>query len=130
MRGRKKHVVSSFSYPVDKVDMVMEAEQKAAKDGKSLSQVITDLLEQYTESKKVEGQTIPIVAYNINEVQQSMHQSTILQFANSSTNYIEQELTGMHDRKLLVLLEAKGHTLKYSAKKRLHDLDFMARIGR
>ncbi|WP_162476590.1 hypothetical protein [Nitrososphaera sp. AFS] len=80
---RSQHVVSSFSNPVDKVDTVMEVEQQAEKEGKTLSQPIVSLLEQYNESKKVEGQKATPIALALSNYAPTINgQTSLLLFAH------------------------------------------------
>lgn len=112
-------------------DILKKFREICHRDNTSMSKVINEFMDQ--EIKKVEGLATPIAITYVNDKSSStsnMRQTTLSVFAHYSKNDIEQDVINTEDRKLLVVYEAHGHTLKYSAKKRLQDLDLMTKIGR
>jgi hypothetical protein len=111
-------------------DTLKKFKELCKRDDISISQRVNEFMKE--EVKKVEGITTPIaIAYHrTSNLQSNMRQTSLSAFAHYSKNDIEQDVINTEDRKLLIVYEAHGHTLKNSARKRLHDLELMARVNR
>lgn len=108
---RSRNIISSFSYPVEKIEIIEQAEEAAKAKGMSLSQYIVSTFEQM--QKNLKGSETPIsVEYR------ALHQEPLDKYLDERFVTIQQfiEEFKQTDDKRLERYQALGYTIAAAAK--------------
>jgi hypothetical protein len=114
---KNKNVITSFSYPIEKVDVIELAEDRAKSEGKSLSQYIVSLME--NEQKNPIGLDSNPIAVKFLESKFTNSLDYYLDNGFVTKQYWKKELEGSPNEKL-EKLEAFGLTITETCRQVKH----------